>query len=99
MLNRPVSALPCVRECSQIRFEFTQLLRRRHTVVTIAIHLRCETTTPAPKLSGHNQGETIFYEESNTGCHRSLFCAGRNCCPSARCRGATRLACPQKAHH
>src|SRR5262249_25128635 len=37
---------------------------RRHTVVTIAIHLRGETTTPRPEgIWGHNQGETIFMKK------------------------------------
>ena len=53
-----------MRGCSQINFEFTQLLLQRHTVVTIAIHPSRETTnTPPRKLSGHNQGETIFMKK------------------------------------
>jgi len=40
-------------DCGQIGFEFTKLLPRRHTVVTIAIHLRGETTQhPVPESFG-----------------------------------------------
>src|SRR4029078_2406421 len=40
------------------------LLPRRHTVVTIAIHLRGETTNaPLQKRPGHNQGETTFMKK------------------------------------
>src|SRR4030095_4496979 len=51
-------------KCSQINFEFTQLLLQRHTVVTIAIHCsRRNNHTPPRKPSGHNQGETIFMKK------------------------------------
>jgi Putative porin len=51
-------------ECRQIIFEFTQLLRRRHTVVTIAVHRSRRNNNTSPrKRSGHNQGETIFMKK------------------------------------
>jgi hypothetical protein len=44
-------------------FEFTELLHRRHTVVTIAIHLSRRNNKHPAALSPHNQGETIFMKK------------------------------------
>src|SRR4030095_8242028 len=62
-VHRPVCALPCMRKCSQINFEFTQLLPRRHTVVTISVHLSRRNNQHPAALSPHNQGETIFMKK------------------------------------
>ena len=50
-------------KCSQINFEFTQLLLQRHTVVTIAIHCSRRNNQHPAALSPHNQGETIFMKK------------------------------------
>ena len=52
-----------MRECSQINFEFTQLLLHRHTVVTIAIHPSRRNNQHPAAPSPHNQGETIFMKK------------------------------------
>ena len=52
-----------MRGCSQINFEFTQLLLQRHTVVTISVHLSRGNNQHPAALSPHNQGETIFMKK------------------------------------
>src|SRR4051812_40133020 len=52
-----------MRAYSHISFEFTQLLRRRHTVVTIAIHLLRGNNKHFAAFSPQNQGETIFMKK------------------------------------
>ena len=52
-----------MRKCSQINFEFTQLLPRRHTVVTISVHLSRRNNQHPAAPSPHNQGETIFMKK------------------------------------
>src|SRR5262245_23889923 len=53
-----------MRGCSQIASEFTQLLPRRHTVVTIAIHLRRRNNQhPAPKAFGAQPRRNKFMKK------------------------------------
>src|SRR4051812_37151709 len=49
--------------CGEIIFEFTQLLLRRHAVVTIAVHCSRRNNQHPAALSSHNQGETTFMKK------------------------------------
>jgi len=58
-------------------FEFTQLLLRRHTVVTIAIHRCGETTTPRPEtLRGTTKEKTIFMKKLTLAAVALCFALG-----------------------
>ena len=65
-----------MRECSQINFEFTQLLPRRHTVVTISVHLSRRNNQHPAALPPHNQGETIFMKKLTLAAAALCFALG-----------------------
>jgi Putative porin len=50
-------------ECRQIIFEFTQLLRRRHTVVTISVHRSRRNNTPRPENFGAQPRRNNFMKK------------------------------------
>src|SRR4029453_2688560 len=77
-----------MRKCSQINFEFTQLLPRRHTVVTISVHLSRRNNRHPAALSSHNQGETIFMKKLTLAAAALCFVLGG---PVARAQDAGAL--------
>src|SRR5882762_2780578 len=65
-----------MRRCSQINFEFTQLLLQRHTVVTISVHLSRRNNQHPAAFSPRNQGETIFMKKLTLAAVALCFALG-----------------------